>query len=222
MDRLVRIEDSPWRKAMSGQSQRVGPPTHKATARHGTTHSTFLHLNPRAEFVASTQQEMQEVAIISQTSSRNFVLIVGLALYCGAFAILLGNPSFEPAAAVVVLVVFGIVLPLTAWLTTRNAVPLSISDQSGVPELIVLIAYVIAVSLYLIGGPQWIDSIYRADGLTLSRLNSSLHWRKSCWFSLLFPLRFFDSVSVIAFAISAFSDRACVRYAEVICSSFSR
>jgi len=106
---------------------------------------------------------MQDVAINSQTSSRNFVLIAGLLLYCGAFATLLGNPSFEPAAAVVVLLVFGIVLPLIAWLTTHRAVPLSISVRSGVPELIVLIAYVVAVSLYLIGGPQWIDQHLPAE-----------------------------------------------------------
>ena len=149
MDRLVRIEDSPWRKAMSGQSQRVGESPRRPF------HLSSSESTGRVRCIYTT--EMQGVAIISQTSSRNLVLIVGLALYCGAFAILLGNPSFEPAAAVVVLVVFGIVLPLTAWLTTRNAVPLSISDQSGVPELIVLIAYVIAVSLYLIGGPQWVD-----------------------------------------------------------------
>ena len=55
------------------------------------------------------------------------------------------------------LIVFGIVLPLIAWITTRPAIPLSISIQSGAPELIVLVAYVVAVSLYLIGGPQWID-----------------------------------------------------------------
>lgn len=100
---------------------------------------------------------MQDAAISSQTSSRNFVLIAGLVLYCGAFALLLRNPSFEPASAVVVLIFFGIVLPLLAWLTTRHAVPLSISIRSKIPELIVLIVYVIAVSLYLIGGPQWID-----------------------------------------------------------------
>jgi membrane protease YdiL (CAAX protease family) len=100
---------------------------------------------------------MQEVVISSRTSSRNFILIAGLLLYCGAFAILLGNKSFEPAGAVFVLVVFGIALPLIAWLATRHAVPLSISVRSGMSELIVLIAYVVAVSLYLIGGPQWID-----------------------------------------------------------------
>jgi CAAX protease family protein len=98
-----------------------------------------------------------QIAIRSQTSSRNFILIAGLLLYCAAFAILLGNKSFDVAGAVVVLIVFGIVLPLIAWLTTRRTVPLSISIQSGAPELIVLTAYLIAVSLYLIGGPQWID-----------------------------------------------------------------
>lgn len=98
-----------------------------------------------------------QIAISSQTSSRNFILIAGLLLYCGAFAILLGDKSFDPTGAVVVLIVFGVVLPLIAWITTRYAIPLSISIQSGAPELIVLIAYVVAVSLYLIGGPQWID-----------------------------------------------------------------
>ena len=100
---------------------------------------------------------MKDVEIRSQNSSRNVVLIAGLLLYCGSFAMLLGNKDFEAAGAVLVLVVFGIVFPLIAWLTTRHAVPLSISIRSGAPELIVLIAYVVAVSLYLIGGPQWID-----------------------------------------------------------------
>ena len=98
-----------------------------------------------------------QIAISSQTSSRNFILIAGLLLYCGAFAIPLGDKSFGAAGAVVVLIVFGVVLPLIAWITTRHAIPLSISIQSGAPELIVLIAYVVALSLYLIGGPQWID-----------------------------------------------------------------
>jgi uncharacterized protein len=93
----------------------------------------------------------------SPTSSRNFVLIVGLLLYCAAFAILSGNKNFDASGALVVLVVFAIVLPLSAWITTRHAIPLSISINPGSVELIVLLAYVVAVSLYLIGGPQWID-----------------------------------------------------------------
>ena len=101
--------------------------------------------------------EMQNAVINSQTSYRNFILIAGLFLYCAAFAILLGNKSFEVGGAIVVLVVFGIVLPFIAWIATRNAVPLSISIQPQASELIVLIGYIIALSLYLIGGPQWID-----------------------------------------------------------------
>jgi CAAX protease family protein len=135
---------------MPGQSQRVGDNALHPSESTGRVRCIY-------------NSEMQDVAISSQTSSRNFVLIAGLLLYCGGFAILLGNPSFEPAAAVVVLVVFGIVLPLIAWLTTRHAVPLPISIRSGVPELIVLIAYVVAVSLYLTGGPQWIDQHLPAE-----------------------------------------------------------
>ena len=100
---------------------------------------------------------MHDVAFRSQTSLRNFILIAGLLLYCSAFVVLLGNKSFEAAGAVVVLVVFGVVLPLIAWITTLHAIPLSISIEPGSAELIVLLAYVVAVSLYLIGGPQWID-----------------------------------------------------------------
>ncbi len=100
---------------------------------------------------------MRNVAISSQTSSRNFILTAGLLLYCAAFAILLGNKSFDIAGGGVVLVVFGIVLPLIAWIASRHAIPLSISIQPGASELIVLTGYVIALSLYLIGGPQWID-----------------------------------------------------------------
>jgi len=100
---------------------------------------------------------MQNVAISSQTPSRNFILIAGLVLYCCAFAILLGNKNFEVAGALVVLIIFGIVLPLIAWIATRSAIPLSVSIKPGASELIVLSGYIIALSFYLIGGPQWID-----------------------------------------------------------------
>ena len=100
---------------------------------------------------------MQNSAISSRSFARNLILIGGLLLYACAFALLLTNKSFDVAGAVIVLVVFGIVLPLIAWIATRHAIPLSISIQPGASELIVLTGYVIALSLYLIGGPQWID-----------------------------------------------------------------
>ena len=137
------------------------------------------------------KREMQDLAISFQTSSRNFVLFAGLLLYCGAFAILVGNPSFVPAAGVVVLVVFGIVLPLIAWLTTRRAVPLSISIRSGAPELIVLIAYVIAVSLYLIGGPQWIDQHIPAEWTNSQQIKFFITLAKKLFVFVAIPFAIF-------------------------------
>jgi uncharacterized protein len=93
----------------------------------------------------------------SRHFARNRVLIGGLILYACAFVILLRNKSFDAADAVVVLIVFGLVFPLIAWIATRRAIPLSISVTSNKFQLIVLIGYIIILSVYLVGGPQWID-----------------------------------------------------------------
>jgi uncharacterized protein len=87
----------------------------------------------------------------------NRILIGSFILYACAFAILLRNKSFDAAGAVVVLVVFGIVFPLIAWIATRRAIQLSISVTPSKSQLIVLIGYIIVLSVYLVGGPQWID-----------------------------------------------------------------
>jgi len=100
---------------------------------------------------------MRQPANDSRLFARNPVLIGGLILYVCAFAILLRNKSFDAGGAVVVLIVFGIVFPLIAWIATRRAIPLSISVTPDKSQLVVLIAYIVALSLYLIGGPQWID-----------------------------------------------------------------
>src|SRR5215469_11155993 len=93
----------------------------------------------------------------SQHLARNRILIGGLILYACAFAVLLRNKSFDVTSALVVFVVFGIVFPLMAWVATRRAIELSISVKPGKSQLIVLIGYIIVLSVYLVGGPQWID-----------------------------------------------------------------
>jgi len=93
----------------------------------------------------------------SKRLAPNRILIGGLILYACAFSILLRNKSFDTAGAVVVLIVFGIVFPLIAWIATRRAIPLSISVTPDKSQLIVLIGYIIVLSVYLVGGPQWID-----------------------------------------------------------------
>ena len=100
---------------------------------------------------------MQAITTRSQRFSPVLILAIGLILYGCAFAILLRNRSFEPAGAIVVLVLFGGVFPLLAWAGTLRAVPLSISIRSSASALIALTGYVILLSHYLIAGPQWID-----------------------------------------------------------------
>jgi uncharacterized protein len=92
-----------------------------------------------------------------QQFAHNRVLIGSLILYVCAFAFLLRNKSFDATGAMLVLIVFGMVFPLIAWIATRRGIPLSISVRPSKSQLIVLIAYIVALSLYLVGGPQWID-----------------------------------------------------------------
>jgi CAAX protease family protein len=87
----------------------------------------------------------------------NLVAIGGLMLYAGSFAVLLENRNFEPGDALIVLVLFGIIFPALAWLATLRAVPLSIAVHVTAREMFVMVACVVALSIYLIGGPQWID-----------------------------------------------------------------
>jgi membrane protease YdiL (CAAX protease family) len=88
----------------------------------------------------------------------NPVFAVGLLLYTGSFAVLLQSKTFEPAGALIVLVLFGIIFPALAWGATIHAVPLSVPVHSSRREIGVLTASIIALSIYLINGPQWIDN----------------------------------------------------------------
>jgi uncharacterized protein len=94
----------------------------------------------------------------SQRLAPNRILIGGLILYAFAFGVLLRNKSFDATGAVVVLIVFGIAFPFIAWTATRRAIQLSISIHPRTSELIGVIVYVLILSVYLIGGPQWIDA----------------------------------------------------------------
>src|SRR5919198_4011879 len=80
------------------------------------------------------------------------LLVGGLILYALAFAILLRNKSFDATGAVVVLIVFGIVFPIVAWLATGRAIPLATSVNPGKAQLIILLGYIAALSIYLVGG----------------------------------------------------------------------
>jgi uncharacterized protein len=106
----------------------------------------------------------------SQQFAPNRIFIGGLILYACAFAVLLRNKSFDATGAIVVLIVFGVAFPIIAWAATRRAVPLSISVRPSKYQLIVLIGYIIVLSVYLIGGPQWIDQHLPSSWTESSRI----------------------------------------------------
>jgi membrane protease YdiL (CAAX protease family) len=108
----------------------------------------------------------------SRQLAPNRIFIGGLILYACAFAVLLRNKGFDATGAVVVFIVFGIVFPLIAWIATRRAVPLSISVTPSKSQSIVLIGYIILLSAYLIGGPQWIDQHLPASWIESARIKT--------------------------------------------------
>jgi membrane protease YdiL (CAAX protease family) len=87
----------------------------------------------------------------------NRAVVVGLVLYAAGLAVLLQNKNFELGDALIVLLLFGLIFPELAWLATIRAVPLSISVRPSGREMLVLAGFIVALSVYLIGGPQWID-----------------------------------------------------------------
>jgi len=87
----------------------------------------------------------------------NLTVVVGLTLYAVGLAVLWQNKNFEPGGALIVLFLFGLIFPALAWLATIRAVPLSISVRPSGCEMLVLAGFIVGLSIYLIGGPQWID-----------------------------------------------------------------
>jgi membrane protease YdiL (CAAX protease family) len=88
----------------------------------------------------------------------NPAVVTFLLLYACSLAVLLRNKNFELNGALIVLVLFGIIFPGLAWLATVRAAPLSISVRPSPREMFTLVGCVLALSIYLVGGPQWIDN----------------------------------------------------------------
>jgi membrane protease YdiL (CAAX protease family) len=134
---------------------------------------------------------MPQPANSSRRLVPNRILIGGLILYACAFAVLLRNKSFDTTGAVVVLIVFGIVFPFIAWIATCRAIPLSISVEPGKSQLVVLIGYIIVLSVYLIGGPQWIDQHLPSSWIDSARVRFFITLAKKLVVFVVIPFAIF-------------------------------
>jgi membrane protease YdiL (CAAX protease family) len=135
--------------------------------------------------------EMPYPAKSSQRFACNRVLVGSLILYVCAFANLLQNKSFDAIGAVVVLIVFGIAFPLIAWITTRRVIPLSISVKPSKSQLIVLIGYIVVLSVYLVGGPQWIDQHLPSSWIDSARIKFFITLAKKLVIFVVIPFAIF-------------------------------
>ena len=89
---------------------------------------------------------------------RSRALTVGVLLYLLALAVLWRRPEFSLADTLLELFIFGLGLSLIAWWATIRAKPLAVAAHPGAGEMLGLLAYLVALSVYLAFGPQWIDS----------------------------------------------------------------
>lgn len=90
---------------------------------------------------------------------------VGLAAYGVSLAILWRNKSFAPEDAISLLVIFGVVFPLLAWVTTLRARPLTLTIQRRAAEMWLLFACLIGVTVYLIWGAAMSEAFVPASWL---------------------------------------------------------
>src|SRR4051794_17290759 len=80
-------------------------------------------------------------------------------IYVAGIVILSRNPEFSVSDALLELLIFAIGFSLVAWGTTLRATPLVIAHPPNGREMLGLVAYVVALSVYLAFGPQKIDSL---------------------------------------------------------------
>ncbi len=107
-------------------------------------------------------------------SLRNLVtnrwFIFAIVLYIGSLFVLSRRTEFSISEALIELIIFGIAFPLLAWLATIRARPLTIRVHPIGAEMLALLAYVLALSVYLAFGPQAIDSWLPQDWIASDRI----------------------------------------------------
>jgi len=89
----------------------------------------------------------------------NRAFLFGMILYVAGLAVLSRNREFFVSEGLIELLIFGLGFPLLAWIATIRAKQLGTGKQPGRNEMLGLFGYLIALSIYLAFGPQWINSL---------------------------------------------------------------
>ena len=104
----------------------------------------------------------------------NVWVLLGIAVFAVSLAILWRHPSFGREDAIGGLIIFGIIFPLLAWLTTLRERPLALPERRSPGEMWLLFACLICVTLYLIWGAALSEALVPASLLASPRVKSFL------------------------------------------------
>lgn len=121
----------------------------------------------------------------------NPIFLGGTALLVASLAILSRRPEVELGDNLTGLVLFGVILPLLAWLATIRARRLEINVDPGSGQMLGLALYLIALSLYLAWGPQTIDARLPRAWIESERIHFFIKLIKKLFVFILIPFALF-------------------------------
>jgi len=122
---------------------------------------------------------------------KNRAFLLAIVLYLVSVLILSRRPAFSLSEALLELLIFGLAFSLLAWWLTRRARALAVAQHPIRGEMIGLLLYVLAVSIYLVFGPQWIDSWLPRDWIDSERIRFVVSLTRKLIVFVLLPFVFF-------------------------------
>jgi membrane protease YdiL (CAAX protease family) len=121
-----------------------------------------------ASVVWSFPTESREMRLLRQIFTNPWAL-VGIAGYAASFFLLGHNKTFAPGDAISVLVIFGLIFPFLAWVTTIRARPLNLTIHRNPAEMWLLLACLIGVTLFLVWGSALSEALLPASRVSSGR-----------------------------------------------------
>ncbi len=117
--------------------------------------------------------------------------LFAIVVYIGSLFVLSQRAEFSISETLIELVIFGIAFPLLAWLATIRSQSLVIHVHPTGAEMLALLAYVLALSVYLAFGPQAIDSWLPQDWIASDRIKFFVTLGKKLLVFVALPLGIF-------------------------------
>ncbi len=124
--------------------------------------------------------------------------IFAIVLYVISLLVLSRRTEFSISDTLTELLIFGIGFPILAWWATKRAKPLPIKVHATGGEMLAVVAYVLALSVYLAFGPQAIDSWLPQDWIASDRIRFFITLSKKLLVFVVVPLAIFGLIPILS------------------------